>query len=145
MDEQCQPVNRVYAFEIVGKPRSQKNSKQIIQVRGRTMLVSDAKVQRWAKEAVKQLESQWMNEKPLDGDLSVLLMVYLGKGQRGDTDNLAAGPLDALQKAGVVRNDSIFSRVAVVRNRDPDNPRVKIFICPRDWLDAGICVPGSAA
>lgn len=138
MDESFHAVNDVYRFVITGKPRSQKNSKQIIKARGRMMLVNDAKTQRWKKDAIKQLEAQWRDRKPMDGALGVTLVAYLGKGQRGDTDNLAAGPLDALQKAKVVRNDSIFQTVFVMRRRDPENPRVDIHIFPDEWLDLHI-------
>jgi Holliday junction resolvase RusA-like endonuclease len=129
-----------YQFVIVGKPRSAKNSKQIVWYKDRrtqrqtAALVDDPKVKKWRKAAVKQLQGQWVGREPLEGCLGVIVVSYLGKRQRGDADNLLAGPLDALEKAGIVRNDSIFEMAISIRRYDPDNPRCEILIHPIELL-----------
>ena len=122
-------ITEVYKLEIQGKPRVQKNSRQILHLRdGRAILAEDSKVKTWRKQAVRQLEGQWLGKPTITEPLAVILVCHIGKRQRSDTDNLAAGPLDALEKAGVVKNDSQFSEVVVIRRKDWDNPRVEIFL-----------------
>lgn len=139
-------IDTAYQFQIIGKPRSQKNSKQIIRMRdGRPLLVDNAQVKRWRKSAAAQLAGQWHGRPKLDGKLAVVLTSYLGARQRGDTDNLLAGPLDALEAAGVVTNDRVFDTVVSIRRRDDDNPRSDLLIMPDDWLDIQIARPGGGS
>lgn len=138
------PTGPVYRFEINGKPRSQKNSKQIIPAkRGRRpLLVDDPKVARWRKQAVKQLAAQWWGREPLTCPLAAILVCYLGAKQSADTDNLAAGPLDALQHAEVIKNDRQIAPVVVIRRRDVDHPRVEIYLCDESRLHVEIVGAG---
>lgn len=138
----------IYRFEILGRPISQKNNKQIVWPKeGRfskskkpisPLLVDSSRVKTWRKSAEKQLGPQWQNKRPLEGSLAVVVESYLGTRQRGDTDNLAIGPLDALQKAKIVKNDNCFDSVVSIRHRDKDNPRVEIFITDNDLLEVSI-------
>ncbi len=141
----------VFKFEIIGKPRTAKNSKRIGWVRDfrakggmRYILLEDKKVEKWRKAAVPQLEGQWVGRQPLGGKLAVIVTSYLGKRQRGDTDNLLAGPLDALEKARIVTNDSVFERTISIRRHDWDNPRCEIVVMPDDFLWVAIRDPGGA-
>ena len=136
-------IDAAYQFQILGPPRSQKNSKMIVRLGdGRSALVDNAKVKAWRKSAALQLAGQWVGIPPLNGKLAAVLTSYLGTRQRGDTDNLLAGPLDALEAAGVVTNDRIFDTVVSIRKRDHDNPRSELLIMPDDWLDIRITRPG---
>ena len=141
-------IDAAYQFKIIGKPRSQKNNKVIVRYPDKkspsgwgTALVDGAQVKSWRKDSVRQLEGQWVGRPPLDGKLAAVLTSYLGTRQRGDTDNLLAGPLDALETAGVVTNDRIFDTVVSIRKRDHDNPRSELVIMPDDWLDIRITRP----
>jgi len=137
-------TDTVYKFEIQGKPQVQKNNKQIIWTKDkrtgqqRPCIVDNAKVARWRKSAVQQLTVQWSGRLPIVGNLAAVLTAYIGKAQRPDVDNLAAGPLDALEKAKIVANDYQFTCVTVLRRRDYDNPRVEILICKDDRLNVEI-------
>ena len=142
-------IDTAYQFQIIGKPRSQKNSKTIVRYPDKksktgwsNALVDNALVKSWRKAAVPQLAGQWVGRPPLNGKLAAVLTSYLGPRQRGDTDNLLAGPLDALETAGVVTNDRIFDTVVSIRKRDADNPRSELVIMPDDWLDIRITRPG---
>ncbi len=136
-------IDTAYSFEIIGPPRSQKNSKVIVRFGkgGRSAIVDNALVKSWRKAAVLQLAGQWVGRQPLNGKLAAVLTSYLGPRQRGDTDNLLAGPLDALETAGVITNDRIFDTVVSIRKRDADNPRSELVIMPDDWLDIQITRP----
>lgn len=132
----------VYKLSIVGKPRVQKNCRSILHLRdGRSILAETSEVKSWRRSAVKQLEAQWLGRPMINQKLAVIVIAYLAKRQRPDTDNLAAGPLDALEKAGVVKNDSLFSEVVVLRRQDWENPRVEIMIMETGRLYVEIINP----
>lgn len=141
-------IDAAHQFQIIGKPRSQKNNKTIVQYPDKKSktgwsyaLVDSSQVKSWRKDSVRQLAAQWIGRPPLNGKLAAVLTSYLGSRQRGDTDNLLAGPLDALEAAGVVTNDRIFDTVVSIRKRDADNPRSELVIMPDDWLDIRITRP----
>ena len=121
-----QPVKLV----ILGKPVSQKNDKRIVRSGNRTFIASSKKVLTWKSDAVRQLEEQWAGRQCIDGgiELSVDVISYLGKRQRTDVDNLAAGPLDSLEKAGIIANDYWIKKLLCERLKDDSNPRVEITI-----------------
>ena len=79
---------------------------------------------------MRQLKEQWASREEINGgiELSVKLINYLGKRQRTDVDNLAAGPLDSLEKAGIIANDYWIKHLICERRKDDDNPRVEITI-----------------
>jgi|TARA_Y100000034_G_C6756171_1_gene336478 Holliday junction resolvase RusA-like endonuclease len=126
-------------FIIIGKPISQKNSKRVgVRKGGKAYMYTPANVKSWHKEAFKQLTVQledWGNHYgddlapiPDKTDLDVTIVSYMDKGQSVDVDNLAGGPLDALQKAGVIANDYWIKRLCSIREKDWKNPRVEIEI-----------------
>jgi len=79
---------------------------------------------------VRQLKEQWAGRQTITGgiELSVDVVSYLGKRQRTDVDNLAAGPLDSLEKAEIIANDYWIKEMYCRREKDPDNPRVEIVL-----------------
>lgn len=58
----------------------------------------------------------------------VEIIVYLPKGKRGDAANFEKVTCDALQDAGVIKNDSRARRVEIETRRDWANPRTEISI-----------------
>lgn len=58
----------------------------------------------------------------------VEIIVYLPKGKRGDAANFEKVTCDALQAAGVIKNDSRARRVEIETRRDWSNPRTEITI-----------------
>ena len=79
---------------------------------------------------MRQLEEQWAGRQCIDGgiELSVTIVNFLGARQRTDVDNLAAGPLDSLEQAGIIANDYWIKRIVCERKKDVDNPRVELEI-----------------
>lgn len=136
-----------YRFEVLGPPRTAKNSKEIGVVRNkgkegyRHILIDSKAAKRWRRFADPQLAAQWAGQQPLTGNLACVITSYCGKGTLPDADNLLAGPFDALQEAGIVGNDSIFDTAISIRRQDRDNPRSEILIMPDDWLDIRILRP----
>ena len=116
---------------ILGLPVSQKNQKRICRTRdGKPFIASSKKVSAWKKAAEAQVREQWGDRKGIDGgiELTVFVRSFLGPRQKIDTDNLAAAPLDILEKSGVIANDYWVRRVISERHRDVDNPRVELTI-----------------
>jgi len=123
----------VEAIELVilGLPVSQKNQKRICRTRdGKPFIASSKKVSVWKKAAEIQVREQWGDRKTIDGgiELTVHVRSFLGPRQKIDADNLAAAPLDILEKSGVIANDYWVRRVISERHRDVDNPRIELTI-----------------
>ena len=110
---------------IFGRPVSQKNAKRVVP--GIKFPITDKHVARWKKDAIAQLTAQWHLPK-LVKPIPLGIVAYMAKGQSMDCDNLAAGPMDALEKAGVISNDNKFHPLIIGRARDWETPRIEIFI-----------------
>lgn len=116
---------------ILGKPVSSKNNKGVDTRTGRVF--TPAPVRAWKTSAVRQLKTQW-RAPPILGAVSVDFQVYQGPGQSLDLDNAFAGAMDALQGAGVIKNDYQITRLSAERHRDRDAPRIEITIQTREVL-----------
>lgn len=55
-------------------------------------------------------------------------IVYFGKGQRGDGDNLWKCIADGLKDAGVIRSDAAVKRWLLEVDRDWENPRTEVWV-----------------
>lgn len=123
-----------HRFTIFGKPVSQKNSKEMAQNRktGAWFPVSNSGVKSWHKSALKQLDHEWRRRPALTGKMEIEIRSFVGERQRGDVDNLACAPMDALQKAGVILSDYQIERLVSERLRDRENPRVEITLTTQD-------------
>lgn len=121
-----------WEFIIRGKPISQKNFKRVGVSKGKGYMYTPKSIKEWHKEAKEQLEMQLKHGAqtalPEKTNLEVKIISYMGKGQSIDVDNLAGGPLDAMQKAGVYKNDYWIKRLTLERDKDPEDPRVEIDI-----------------
>lgn len=65
----------------------------------------------------------------------VMLVVFFGKGQRGDIDNKSKVPIDALVSARVIDTDSSVIDCDLRKRRDADNPRTEIWVREADPID----------
>tara|TARA_R100001480_G_scaffold23094_3_gene33334 strand:+ start:1498 stop:1899 length:402 start_codon:yes stop_codon:yes gene_type:complete len=122
----------IWKFTIVGKPVSQKNSKRVGVAKGRPYMYTPTSIKEWHKSAVSQLQEQ-LSSKLYPGigpkaELEIKVISYLAKGQSIDVDNLASAPMDAMQKAGVYKNDYWARCLISSRKKDWENPRVEIEI-----------------
>ena len=59
---------------------------------------------------------------------SVEAVIYLGKGQKGDTDNFAKVIGDGLAKAGVIHSDAAITDWVLRKRRDRKEPRTVITV-----------------
>jgi Holliday junction resolvase RusA-like endonuclease len=58
----------------------------------------------------------------------VTILLWLGKGRRGDIDNFAKLVLDGLVKCGVLHSDAAVMRLVMELARDPEHPRTHIEV-----------------
>lgn len=114
---------------IEGVPKSQKNNKRILknQLTGKRFIGSSTASLNWRDSAIIQLRRQW-RDKPLVGNIHAHLLICQGPGQSIDADNAVTSALDAMEKAGVVKNDYQFDRGSWERIRDRDRPRIEITL-----------------
>jgi len=124
-----------FRLTIRGDPVSLKNSKRAVHAKGRMLFISSAKVTRWMGDAGLQLRSQWgrvfREPLPLSARLNARIVSYLPTRRLSDASNLYQAPEDALQKFGVITDDSqIEAHDGSHRGYDRDNPRVDIELRP---------------
>ena len=124
--------NFIWKFTILGKPVSQKNAKRVGVAKGRAYMYTPANVKAWHKSAVQQIGVQLLENAypiiPHRTEMEVRIVSYLDKGQAIDVDNLAAAPLDVMEKAGVYKNDYWIRCIISSRKKDWAKPRVEIEI-----------------
>ena len=122
----------IWKFTILGKPVSQKNAKRVGVAKGRAYMYTPANVKAWHKSAVQQIGVQLLENAypiiPHRTEMEVRIVSYLDKGQAIDVDNLAAAPLDVMEKAGVYKNDYWIRCIISSRKKDWAKPRVEIEI-----------------
>jgi Holliday junction resolvase RusA-like endonuclease len=119
---------RRYHLVIKGKPITQKNNLRCACIKGKPRMFPGKVSKDYHKMAIPQLQEQWGDSKPLDSELKIEIFSYCTTRQKPDVDNLAAAPLDCLEKAGVVTNDRLFYEANIKRRWDNDDPRVELWI-----------------
>lgn len=110
-------MNKPYILELPGSPPVKKNSRNIVclpsktsKCRKRPFPLLSKKAQNAVETADYHLRAQWGNKPTITGYLKVTLVFFLAtnaKKKSQDLDNLNCFPLDALEEAGVIQNDSL--------------------------------------
>ena len=62
----------------------------------------------------------------------IMIVFYYAKGERGDLDNKAKIPIDALVAAGVINSDARVTQMMMARHRDSSDPRTEIYVREAD-------------
>lgn len=111
---------------ILGAPRSKKNSQRIFRnPKGRPFITQSKEHNLWAEKAVWQLRNQW-RQLPLEVPVNMAAVVYREKAT-GDLLNFLAAISDALEAAGVVKDDKLIVALDGCRlAKDARRPRVEI-------------------
>jgi Holliday junction resolvase RusA-like endonuclease len=149
MSHYTSPTDFELRLTIKGRPVSWKNSKtpRLVPFKGRGMtgtccrckqrvgiaLVHSAQAGSWMRAAKKQLADQIHPCCPLPKTVPLWAEIHSYKATRGNIDasNLYQGPEDALQRAGIIEDDSaIEHHDGSRRHYDKDNPRVEIILRP---------------
>lgn len=113
---------------ITGDTVSKKNSKQLIQVRGRTIIISSKAYKKWHDQAITQL----YGIKPVESKIErVELIFYPSTKRKYDISNHAESLMDLLVDGGIIEDDN-YSVVPELNlkfgTHDKLNPRCEITI-----------------
>lgn len=116
------------ALTILGDVPSKKNSKQIVYVKQRPLIISSSNYKKWHKQALVQLQGI----KPVTESIErVELAFYPSTKRRADATNKAESVMDLLVDAGIIEDDNWFV-VPEVRPKlggvDKENPHCEVII-----------------
>ncbi|MEM9770009.1 MAG: RusA family crossover junction endodeoxyribonuclease [Cyanobacteria bacterium P01_D01_bin.73] len=80
------------------------------------------KYREWKTQAITSLQLQWSNAPPISEPVGIEILLTGKHPRRGDSDNVAGAILDALQDAGVLKNDNLKAvpRLAIQLKWDKD-------------------------
>lgn len=115
-------------FVIVGRPATKKNSGQIINLKGRHMMLPSKTFLRYEREAKKILQAQY-NRSPITEPVIVICQYWLPNKQHWpDLVGLLQATSDILQAAKIIQDDQQIvhygdSRIVGI---DKARPRVEI-------------------
>jgi Holliday junction resolvase RusA-like endonuclease len=101
----------VKTITIYGRPISKKNSKQVINIKGRLIPISSKAYRQFEKDALKQMVSVKQVASPY-----MVRYVFHMKGRMdADIDNLIAGINDILQEAGWINDDKNIRAIDAIK------------------------------
>lgn len=121
----------------VNKIWSMKNNNKIRRVGKRIFLGKQQALINDRDYLILKLKEKWQNRETIKGPVHVAMKFYFKdfftkKGtmnlKLGDLDNLCCLPLDALQAAGVIENDSLVMSLDGTRKLPSDRNRLSITI-----------------
>ncbi len=98
-------------IEILGRPISKKNSKQLIPVRGRTIMIPSKAYNQFRKDALVQV----LGKKPVLSPYAVRYEFQMKGRLDTDIDNMIAGINDILQEAGIIDDDKNIIWIEAVK------------------------------
>ena len=118
-----------YTLTIPIEPVTKKNSQQIIQVKGRAMIIPSKKYKEYEREVMNYLIfSKVMG---IDYPVNVECHFYMATRRKCDLTNLLEAVDDVLVKAGILQDDNYTIIQSHDRSRvhyDKENPRTEIYI-----------------
>lgn len=94
---------------------------------GKTKTVKTSEAASWAKLMDEQLRAQWGKMAPVECEVFVIYDIYLSANTM-DYANGEKAISDALQKAGVLKNDRLIRRGTITKHVDRNRPRVEVVI-----------------
>ena len=113
---------------ITGDVPSKKNSKQIISIRGRPLIISSQNHKNWHTQAISQL----YGIKPVDKEIkSIELIFYPSTKRKADSTNKAESIMDLLVDARIIEDDNWFIVPRIILQFggvDKLNPRAEVII-----------------
>lgn len=118
----------MFNLTITGDTVSKKNSKQLIHVRGRTLIISSKAYKKWHDRAISQLSAKQAVAGQISG---VELIFYPSTKRKFDLSNHTESIMDLLVDAGVIEDDnySIVPELIIkFGGQDKENPRCEITI-----------------
>lgn len=92
-------------------------------------LVKTAERKEWDKMMDEQLRAQWNLRLPIEEEVFLIVDVYISANTM-DEDNPLKPVQDALQEAGILKNDRLVRRATITKHVDRHRPRVEVVVYP---------------
>lgn len=117
-------------FTLLGHAVSVNDSTTIASTPAKGSFLTKTKERReWDKLMLDQLRKQWNLRLPVEDEVFIIVDVYISANTM-DEDNPLKPVQDALQEAGVLKNDRLVRRATITKYVDRHKPRVEIYIYP---------------
>jgi Holliday junction resolvase RusA-like endonuclease len=95
-----------------GRPPSKKNTKKVIRKYGKTIVLYSERFREWESHALVYLRQAFVGRETIEEPLEIKLVFYFrNRQQEADVSNLVEAPQDALEKAGIIKNDRLIQVV----------------------------------
>ncbi len=92
-------------------------------------IVKSKEARAWDRKMVDQLRQQWNLRLPYEEEVFLIVDFYIAANTM-DEDNPLKPLQDALQEAGVIKNDRLVRRGTITKHVDRDRPRVELHLYP---------------
>lgn len=115
-----------FQFTIIGHAVSVNAS---LTVSAERRMVHTKEARDWSKLMVKQIREQWGLMLPWDQEVFLIAEVYISANTM-DEDNALKPLQDALQEAGVIKNDRLVRRATITKHVDRNRPRIEVHLYP---------------
>lgn len=109
-----------------GQPVTKKNSRQIVNAGGKTVILPSEAYMEYAIWCIRQIKYSQM--KKIDHPVQIKYEYFMGSKRKTDLDNLIAATNDILQAGEVLADDAWIMSLEAVKGYDRDDPRVEITI-----------------
>lgn len=116
---------------IPGDVPSKKNSKQIVYVRGRPLIISSKRFKEWHNTANKFVKASYSDLDTKKAVSLVSMVIYPSTRRKSDLSNKFESVADLLVDTGILEDDNWFVIPKVVMmfgGVDKSNPRVEVEI-----------------
>ena len=121
----------LYEIKLDGVVRPKKNSKRIVNIKGRRMVISSKQYMEWHKNAMQQLENTKIPKDNIDYPIAVSMIFYRPDARKRDLSNMVESINDLLVDYGFFADDNcdiIKSLHIYDGGIDRDRPRCKVII-----------------
>ena len=117
-------------FVILGHAVSVNKSTTMAKTPAKGMFITKtAERRQWDALMINQLRAQWNLRLPIDEEVFLVFDVHLSANTM-DVDNPLKPLLDAMQEAGVLKNDRLVRRATITKHVDRHRPRVEVIVYP---------------
>ena len=125
-----------YSYTFRGEVASKKNSKQLVHVKGRAVLLPSKQYQAWEKSARAAILLYGRPAAPFSA-ARLVIRIYHGDAVRRDTNNATQGIQDVLVEMGVIADDNwmVIGSPEVSHFIDVADPRMEVEVFETEPVD----------
>lgn len=116
-------------FTIIGHPVSINEYYRSVIFGGKPAITKSKEARTWDGKMEDQLRTQWNLRLPIEEEVFLIVDFFIAANKM-DVDNPLKPLQDALQSAGILKNDRLVRRATITKHVDRDRPRVEIHLYP---------------